>query len=285
MSTTCLQFDKPSYQFKLFNTESVIRRAFTLFGEDCAVSWSGGKDSTLVLHLALKIWREMGFKTKLKVIFENTLVEFPETIYFIRKLTTLWNIDLIETRPIDGWTFRKILLLKGPPKCRQTNKQGKQRTPLCCIYLKEKPAMNALKKHGIKCLLTGVTTAESETRGYLKRYDHCGAEKDGLHFTQFYYYSTTWNCWKFNPIMNWTEKEVFDIHKRLSIPLNEVYTKWNRCYNRCGCLPCTAYKGWRRKLSRSHPKIYCWMLTFFRKKYTEPDIAVSYGTDTIRGKE
>lgn len=270
MTAVCLaQFDKPSYKFKLNNTEAVIRKAFILFGEDCAISWSGGKDSTLVLWLALKIWQEMGFKSKLKVIFENTLVEFPETIDFIRKLTKEWNIDLIETRPINGWTFRKILDFKGLPKQRQTNKQGKQRTPLCCIYLKENPAKKVIKKLKIRALLTGITTAESETRGFLKRYDHCGAEKDGVHFTQFYYFSKGWNCWKFNPIMNWTEKEVFDAHKRDNIPLNEVYTKWNRVYKRCGCMTCTAYQDWERKLPRSHPALYNWLKTFEKVKHKE----------------
>lgn len=266
-----LQFDKPSYQFKIHTAEYVIRRAFSLFGESCAVSWSGGKDSTLVLHLALKIWREMGFTSKLKVIFANTLIEFPETIYFIRQLTKEWDIELIETRPVNGWTFRKVLNLRGLPKPRQTSKQGKQRTPLCCKYLKELPSIKAIKQLKIKAILTGMTTAESETRGYLKRYDHCGAEKDGIHYTQFYYFTKEWNCWKFNPIMNWTEKEVFEVHKRQNIPLNAVYFICGGIYKRCGCKPCTAYLDWEKKLSKSDPLMYAWLKTFEPIQYASFD--------------
>lgn len=268
MSVTCLEmgplsYDRPSFEFKLAYTDSVIRKALLMFKQNCAVSWSGGKDSTFVLYRALKQ------NPNIKVIFENTLIEFPETIYFIRKQTKDWNLNLIETKPLNGWTFRKCLDLYGLPKPRQTQKLGKNREPLCCKYLKKKPALNAIESEGIECLLTGITTAESETRGYLKRYDNCGASYEGQAYSSFYYFTKEWNCWKFNPIMNWTEREIFDVHKSADIPLNEVYTKWNCCYKRCGCLPCTAYLGWKRKLSRSHPALYHWLLTFEKTKHTE----------------
>lgn len=258
-----LVYERPTFERKLIQVDIVIRKAILMFGNKVAVSWSGGKDSTLVLMRALKQ------KPDIKVLWENTLIEFPETVYFIRKLTKELNLNLIETRPIKGWNFRKCLDKKGLPKPRQTSKQGKNREPICCKYHKKLPAIKAIKEHGIECLLTGITTAESETRGYLKRYDNCGVSRDGLAYSQFYYYTNEYGCWKFNPIMDWTEDEVFEATEKLNIPLNEVYTKWNGLYDRCGCLPCTAYLGWKKKLSKSHPAYYRWLLTFEKIGYTE----------------
>lgn len=257
------QCERPTFESKMLMTDLVIKKAINKFGNNCAVSWSGGKDSTLVLYRALKQ------KPSIKVLFENTLIEFPETMYFIRALTKEWNLNLIETKPLNGWTFRKCLDKYGLPKPRQSSKQGKQRTPKCCLYLKEQPGKKAVADEGIECLITGMTTAESETRGFLNRYNGCGHEKDGLVYTSFYYFTKDWNAWKFNPIMNWTEKEVFEVHKnkKEKIPLCPVYSICGGIYKRCGCKPCTAYLDWEVKLSKSDPLLYAWLKTYEKNQY------------------
>lgn len=170
-------------------------------------------------------------------------------------------------------SYRLIPLADKCEICGSTEQiERHHREPLCCKYHKKLPAIKAIKEHGIECLLTGMTTDESETRGYLKRYDGCGASRDGQAYSSFYYYTDEYGCWKFNPIMDWTEEEVFEATKKLGIPLNEVYTKWNGIYKRCGCLPCTAYLDWERKLSRTHPAYYRWLLTW--KNYTDSSLEV-----------
>lgn len=237
----------------------IISRAINKFNDDCAVSCSFGKDSLLVLKKALEI------KPDIKVLFCNTLNEFPETIELMRRLKDEWNLNLIETRPYKNMTFRKCLDKYGLPKIRL--KGSNSHSPRCCWYLKEKPAIEAIKEYNIKCLLTGLTEAESYNRFLLsKRYEKCSMEKDGLHYTSFYYFAKTWNVWKFHPIMKLKEKEVFDLTTKLNIPLNEVYTKWDCIYRRCGCLMCTAYLDWEKKLSITHPNIYKFLL-----KYKEID--------------
>ncbi|MFA5307356.1 MAG: phosphoadenosine phosphosulfate reductase family protein [Candidatus Babeliales bacterium] len=243
---------------KLNNTKLVIKKAIDKFGDDCVVSCSFGKDSVLVLYLARQI------KPDIRVMFCNTLNEFPETIQLKNRLVEEWDLNLIETRPYKDMTFRKCLDNYGLPQVRL---QGKNRTPKCCMYLKEYPAINAVKEYGIKALLTGLTSAESRNRFLVgKRMEKCCMERDGMHYTSFYWFTKGWNCWKFNPIMNWTEKEVFTYHSIQNIPLNEVYTKWNGIYPRCGCLMCTAYISWKDRLSISHPALYQWLKTFEANK-------------------
>jgi 3'-phosphoadenosine 5'-phosphosulfate sulfotransferase (PAPS reductase)/FAD synthetase len=271
MSLGCLEFERPSFESKVFYTDMVISKAINIFKDNVCVSWSGGKDSTFVLSRAIKQ------KPNIKVMWENTYIDFWQTVLFIRELTKKWNIDLIETKPLNGWTFTKCLNIDGLPKPRQTSEQGLNREPLCCLHLKKEPAIDAIEKNGIECIITGMTTAESQTRGYLKRYDGekykkyagCGSGENAVGYSQFHYFVADWNVWKFNPIMNWTEKEVFDVHKRGKIPLCPVYSICGGIYKRCGCKPCTAYLDWEPKLSKTDPLVYAWLKTYEKVKYAD----------------
>jgi 3'-phosphoadenosine 5'-phosphosulfate sulfotransferase (PAPS reductase)/FAD synthetase len=269
MSLGCLEYERPSFESKVFYTDMVISKAINIFKDNVCVSWSGGKDSTFVLSRVLKQ------KPNVKVMWENTYIDFWQTVLFIRELTKKWNLDLIETKPLNGWTFTKCLDIDGLPRPRQTSDQGLNREPLCCLHLKKEPALDAIEKNGIECVITGMTTAESQTRGYLKRYDGekykkyagCGSGENYTGYSQFHYFVADWNVWKFNPIMNWTEKEVFDVHKRGKIPLCPVYSICGGIYKRCGCKPCTAYLDWEPKLSKTDPLMYAWLKTYEKEKY------------------
>ena len=75
-------------------TNEIIRHHFEEFTPDkIVVAWSGGKDSTLIFWLVRQI------NPDITVVFNNTGVELPETIKFIRRMTAEWNINLIETKP------------------------------------------------------------------------------------------------------------------------------------------------------------------------------------------
>ena len=72
--------------------------------------------------------------------------------------------------------------------------------------------------------------------------------------------------WKLHPIAHWTENMVWDYINENNIPINPVYTKWKGIYKRCGCLPCTAYLDWERKLSKTHNKLYMYLKHLEDKK-------------------
>lgn len=204
------------------------------------------------------------YDPNIKVIFNNTGVEFPETIRYKNKIAKEWNLNLIETKPYKK-NFWKCIEDYGVPGIRVKNKGSN--TPMCCIYCKEKPAFKRFKEEGIKAVFTGITAEESRQRKLLvMRYDNGVGEKDNIKFCGQRYYAKTQNLWKIHPIAYWKEKEVWDYIKENNIPINEVYTKWNGIYDRCGCLPCTAYLDWEKKLSKSHPKLYLKL-----KKIQEPN--------------
>ena len=230
----------------MFQAEDLVKQAIERHGDRLAVACSFGKDSIVVLHMALK------YEPKVKVIFCNTGVEFPETIRYKEKIAQEWDLNLIETKPIK--TFWQCIDDYGVPQMRG---KGNHRVPKCCIYCKEKPALEAYRSSGVNTILTGITAAESRQRDFLiKRYDNMDDSVDNVRFCGQRYYIRTENIWKYHPIAYWGEAQVWHYIDNNAIPINPVYEKWGGIYDRVGCLPCTAYKDWEQKLSKTHPKLY-----------------------------
>jgi len=240
--------------------EKLIQATIKHYGKTTAVACSFGKDSITVLHMALK------YDPKIRAVFCNTGIEFPETIEYKKMLTELWDLNLYETRPEPGVTFWSIVKEHGLPQIRG---KGKARIPKCCWYLKEKPAIKAYKELGIKHVMTGITAAESRQRALLiKRYDNKSimSKEDAAHGMPLScgqrYYSTSTDLWKIHPIAHWSEDDVWEYLRANDVPVNPVYTKWGGIYRRVGCLPCTGYLTWRKKLPISHPKMYRRVMDF-----------------------
>jgi len=197
----------------------------------------------------------------IKVIFENTGVEFPETIKFKEQIKKQWNLNLYETKPLK--TFWECVKLYGLPSVRKKGGKGSN-SPRCCQYLKEKPGLILQKELKVNAIITGIQACESQSRKLLAmRYDNKKApymskEIHGeiVEFCSQRWYTRNTATWMYHPIMKWSIKEVWKYIKNNNIPINEVYTKWNGLYPRCGCLPCTAYSSWEDRISISHPKLY-----------------------------
>lgn len=208
------------------------------------VSWSGGRCSTVVLHMALQV------KPDIKVLFNDTGVEFPETYEFIKRITKEWNVNLTVLKP--STTFWKIVeeygfpMLRGKYKADSKSKDGR---PMCCTVLKEEP----LRKARIKCTITGIRVSEARMRMFVV------AQKGQ------YYKAKTLKRWQFHPIAFWTTEDLLRYIEENEIPVNKIY---GMGHTRCGCWPCTGYITWQKSLAQSHPKLY----RFLAKQKGEPTL-------------
>ena len=147
-----------------FEAKELVKQAIERYGDNLAVACSFGKDSMAVLHMALKV------NSDIKVIFENTGVEFPETIRFKEKMKKKWNLNLYETKPLK--TFWQCINEYGLPSTRKTGGKGSN-SPKCCQYLKEKPALILQKELKVNSIITGLQACESRPRSLIaKRYDN-----------------------------------------------------------------------------------------------------------------
>jgi len=87
---------KPLVDPLIEKSKEVIRETFKRFDpKDVACTWTGGKDSTLVLWVLRQVCQEMGIKVP-KILTINEYDSFPEIHEFINKYTKEWDLDVEE---------------------------------------------------------------------------------------------------------------------------------------------------------------------------------------------
>jgi len=80
----------------------VFKQAEWIEPQNRFVFWSGGKDSTVALHLILRAWKDP------KVVFVDTGITLPETLEYINKLKEEWNLNVTILKPeINFWEYVK----------------------------------------------------------------------------------------------------------------------------------------------------------------------------------
>jgi phosphoadenosine phosphosulfate reductase len=211
------------------DSRELIRQMLTL-AKNPYVAFSGGKDSTVMLHLI------RGIAPDIPAVFHNTGVEARETIEYCRSIP-----NLIETMP--EITFWEIVKKYGYPKIKGTD--GSHDGNKCCIYLKENPAKKLQKMKGFDGVFLGITIHESRNRRMmLSRMGALYQAKRDL-------------MWKCYPIFDWTEKQIWSYIKDHSLPYNRGY---DLGWRRCGCMPCTAHCKWEERLARENPKLLRYIL-------------------------
>ncbi|MCK4351910.1 phosphoadenosine phosphosulfate reductase family protein [candidate division WOR-3 bacterium] len=241
-----------SFKKKLHYSKALIREALKKF-KNPVIACSFGKDSMVVLDMLKKYSRNF------TVLWNNTLVEYPDTYKFAREIIKDWELDCVEARP--KVTFWEIVEKYGFPIYSRNSKGHKQyATYKCCEELKKKPTTIALRNMNCDLYFTGLTRHESRLREFSAR----------LYGDSFY--SKTWKHWKCHPILNWTREDVWEYIRVFNIPYNPLYDKNEIPIDggiRTGCWPCTqAIKyGKLEHLRTYYPELF--NLLVVKKKFGE----------------
>ncbi len=178
----------------------IIKESVIRFGKDnIATTFTGGKDSTVLLHL---IRRAFNGSIPFRVFNIDTSFKFKEIYEFRDKLVQIWNLHLI--------------VLKNEDALKSMNKQTDHET--CCYLLKTTPLNNAISKYNIKALMTAIRWDEQEAR----------KEEE--------YLSRRVNHMRVQPILHFTEKDIWEYIRKYNIPYCSLY---DRGYRSLGCEPCT----------------------------------------------
>jgi len=177
--------------------------------ENIAISFSGAEDVALVV-MAWKI------KKDIKVFSLDTGRLHPETLRFLERVRTDYKIDIEFLSPnateLEAFTRSKGLYSFYDDGHEQ-----------CCGIRKIAP----LRKHlqGLDAWITGQRRDQSPTRT-----DVATAEIDKT------FLSNGRPLLKFNPLANWTSKQVWDYIRIFDIPYNPLH---DQGYISIGCEPCT----------------------------------------------
>ena len=192
------------------------------------VSFSGGKDSLVVLDLACSALKNR----PVKAFFINTGIEFPETVAFAREYCLQKNIDFVEEDA--GNAFWDHIDKFGPPA---------KDFRWCCKVCKLSPANSIIEectKSGHVCLtIDGKRKYESFSRGRIP-----SSETNPFVPNQLNVF----------PIRDWRALEVWMyIHWR-KLDYNPLY---NMGFERVGCYLCpAALSAEYQRMGEIHPEIY-----------------------------
>ena len=194
----------------------LLKEAIEKFGmEKVAVAWSGGKDSTTVLHLIKQEFK----KVIIPVVFIDTSVKFKEIYSFRDKLAKEWNLNLIIVKNEEALKTIKIA-------------QNKEE---CCYLLKTIPLREAITSHGWQALITAV------------RWDEQEARKNETYFSR----RETPPHTRIHPILHFRELDIWAYIRKYNIPYCELYHKG---YRSLGCAPCTKIGGEAERAGRDKNK-------------------------------
>lgn len=220
----------------------------TLFDatDKVAVAFSGGRDSLVALHLTMQI------KPDVPVMFVNTSIEFPETRAYVHQIARDWNLNFYEVKPTVN--FWKLAEEQGIPVAGRGNttfmrdlskKAGVKLSNSCCRRMKETPARQFYREHGIEGVVTGLRVSESLMRKL--NFADYGALR----------YSSTYNTLVAWPLYAWTDADIASYVEVKALPLNPLY---GMGYKRVGCWACLQdmfHKDSRLFiLQHQHPHLY-----------------------------
>jgi len=179
---------------KIEQAKKIIADALEKYGEKIAIACSFGKDSMVVVHLALQI------KPDVQIFTVMTPFKPKETFEYKDKMIKHYQLNIKEYMSKE----------KIDPNLPYTNPDE------CCRILKVEPTKEAVKN--LDAWICGLRNTEGRTR---KNYQII-EEKNGLV--------------KINPILNWTE---LDIWRYIAINKIPVHPYYARGYRSLGCEPCT----------------------------------------------
>ena len=218
---------------KIKHSKEVISKAVDDFGDQVAVGCSWGKDSMVVLDLALQV------KKDIPIFSVLTIYKPEETFAFVADACKRYNIspkiymvaDSVPGALADNGIDVKLLPVEEFKKNAERIKSETGRDiyyedpNLCCQLLKVVPIRYAYKDMGLRAWLSGLRNTEGHTRSFLNEIEKRSDKET-----------------KINPILTWVENEVWRYLEEYNVPIHPWYKKEfadGRQIRSLGCDPCT----------------------------------------------
>lgn len=194
--------ENKTYKEKVDYAIKLLRTVSSTANQVIELSYSGGKDSDVILHLA----QQAGIA--IRPIYKNTTIDPPGTLKHCRDN----NVEIFNPKQ----TFLQLIANKGMPT---------RRARFCCSTLKEYKIMNYA--------IQGIRRSESVKRAKNYRADEpiiCrlyGSKKNHANIIL--------------PILNWTDEDVERYITENKIQCHPLYYNQDGSFNvkqRLGCLGC-----------------------------------------------
>jgi phosphoadenosine phosphosulfate reductase len=192
--------------------QKIIKYALSQF-ENIAISFSGAEDVVLI-EIA------KNYRPDISVFCLDTGRLHPETYRFIEKVRKHYGIKIDVISP-DGEAVRQLVTEKGLFSFYEDDHKE------CCGIRKIEPLRRKLGE--VDAWITGQRKDQSPTRAEIP------VIQDDKIFAR-----ANSSLTKFNPLANWSSKDVWDYIRMCEAPYNELHDKG---YISIGCEPCTRPVG------------------------------------------
>lgn len=269
-------------RIKIKLTERRIAAWMNEWGDDkVCVNFSGGKDSTVLLHIARSI------NPTIPAVFVNTGLEYPEILTFVRQFDNLITLKprkkFKEVLTSYGYPVISKVVAKGISRVRTAKDQlqrdlrmfggvnptsGKMQAadipkkyhylidapfPIsdqCCHYIKKEPLLRYQKATGMKPM---IATMAGDSSARKKRY-----LKEGCNVTGAIHPVS-------QPMAFWLERDIWEYIETFNLPISKIYAMGE---SNTGCMFCMfgvhldSKKGLNRfqRMKHSHPKHYAYCI-------------------------
>lgn len=190
------------------NAEEIIQWTGEKFKDKVALASSFGAEDVVLIDMITK------FAPIIKIFTIDTGRLSQETYDIMDKIKVKYNISIISFFP-DNKSIEKMVSEYGF-NLFYKNIESRH---LCCNIRKVEPLNRALKN--LSAWICGLRREQAITRTDIKK-----IEIDIKHNSIF----------KINPLVDWTEKQVWEYIKKNNVPYNILHDKG---YPSIGCAPCT----------------------------------------------
>jgi phosphoadenosine phosphosulfate reductase len=187
--------------------EEILTKVLELFGNKVTFATSMGAEDQVITHILAKLSKSANIFTL------DTGRVFPETYDLLHRTVNRYGLQIKSFYP-DTTQVEEMVNSKGINLFYESIENRK----LCCHVRKIVPLRRALT--GMDAWITGLRREQSVTRTDLKIVEWDGG--NGLI--------------KINPLLEWTEEQVWDYIKNNSIPYNKLH---DQGFPSIGCQPCT----------------------------------------------
>ncbi|WP_202905263.1 phosphoadenosine phosphosulfate reductase family protein [Vulcanisaeta thermophila] len=236
-------------RFKVKVAEIVAEAALEVFSKPLVV-WSGGKDSTVTLHIVRRVAEGLG--KSFDVVFIDHYMHFEETLDFVRKVVSEWGLRLFikGNERLRGFRYGDVVKVDelDPRDRDELLKIGYGKPEFTFSLnniaanhlLKTVPLLEFIRDGGYDGVFVGIRWDENPARASEVFFSR---RSDPVHI-------------RVHPILHFTERDIWDYTLSNKLPINPLYYRGYRSIDdKYETKPTGNKPAWEQDLERTPERV------------------------------